>query len=196
MKKLLLPLCAFLLASTFASAQTALREFDVKKVNIALIDTPDYQVIGPPKKAFRPGKWLEIEVNFDARPEFTDELVFNYYVYINKRLFVGQVNHVNIEKGMDLYSVIYMSPKMLARVMSNGTGAAQPKTVTAGEIVATVQITKPGIQAAVAEKSSKPVQANWWAALKQETGFLSGKNDTPFAPLYWDRYEAIKSTPH
>ena len=191
MKKLILPMFALLLAAPLSSTQAqtaAAREYDIKRVTIELIETPQYQVSGPPAKQHKPAKWLEIEVEFDAKPEFSDELVFNYYVYLNKRLFVGQVTHVNVEKsaGTPLHSVIYMSPKMIARAVGAG------KILTAGEVTATVQITKPGIQTAVAEKSSRPSQPNWWASLKQETGFLTSKNETPFAPLYWDRYEAIK----
>ncbi len=186
MKKLLFSLCALLMAAPFASAQTAAaKEFDVKKVTIQMIESPTFSVTGPPAKQHRPAKWLEIEVDFDAKPEFTDELTFNYYVFFNKRLFVGQVAHVSIEKGNALHSVMYISPKTMARI-------AAGKVVTAGEVVATVQIAKPGIQMPVAEKSSKAVQPNWWASLKQETGFLVNKNETPFAPLYWDHYEAIK----
>ena len=189
MKKLLFPLCALLMSAPFASAQTAAaKEFEIKKVLIELSDTPMFQITGASQKQGRtgnPGKWVEIEVDFDAKPEFTDELVFNYYVFLNKRLFVGQVAHVNVEKGVGLHSVMYLSPRMIARI----TGG---KTVNASEVIATVQITKPGIQMAVSEKSSKAVQPNWWASLKQETGFLVNKNETPFAPLYWDRYEAVK----
>jgi hypothetical protein len=191
MKKLILPILALLVAAPLnrTFAQAAAREYDIKKVSVDLIETPQFQVSGPPAKQHKPAKWLEIEVEFDAKPEFSDELVFNYYVYLNKRLFVGTVTHVNVEKtsGTPSHSVMYMSPKMIARAVGAG------KTLTAGEVIATVQITKPGIQAAVAEKSSKPAQPNWWASLKQETGFLTNKSETPFAPLYWDRYEAIKT---
>jgi hypothetical protein len=189
MKKSLVLLFTLLFAASanHAHAQAAAaREFEIKKVAVELIQTPQFSVTGPPQKAHKPAQWVEIEVEFDAKPEFSDELVFNYYVFLNKRLFVGQVSHVNVEKGMALHSVMYMSPKMVARIMAG-------KTLTAGEVIATVQITKPGVQMAVAEKSSKAgTTPNWWAAMKQETGFLSNKNETPFAPLYWDRYEAIK----
>jgi hypothetical protein len=30
----------------------------------------------------------------------------------------------------------------------------------------------------------------------QVAGFLLNKNETPFAPLYWDRYEQIKPAAH
>jgi len=32
----------------------------------------------------------------------------------------------------------------------------------------------------------------WFAALPPIAGFVLNKNETPFAPLYWDRYAQIK----
>ena len=32
--------------------------------------------------------------------------------------------------------------------------------------------------------------------LPQVTGMVLNKTQTPFAPLYWDRYEAIKAVAH
>jgi len=33
----------------------------------------------------------------------------------------------------------------------------------------------------------------WFAALPALSGFILNKNETPFAPLFWGRYEQIKS---
>ncbi len=33
----------------------------------------------------------------------------------------------------------------------------------------------------------------WWQNLQQVTGKVLNKNQTPFAPLIWDRYEQIKA---
>jgi hypothetical protein len=35
-------------------------------------------------------------------------------------------------------------------------------------------------------------QPQWYANMSQVSGFVLNKNETPFAPLYWDRYEQIK----
>jgi hypothetical protein len=32
----------------------------------------------------------------------------------------------------------------------------------------------------------------WYSGLPAVAGFTLNKNETPFAPLYWDRYEQIK----
>ena len=53
-----------------------------------------------------------------------------------------------------------------------------------------VQIVQQG--AAKDETSLTRAPAQWYAALPQSPGFLLNKNETPFAALYWDRYEQIK----
>jgi hypothetical protein len=45
------------------------------------------------------------------------------------------------------------------------------------------------------ENGSEPQQSapQWFNALTKVSGFLLNKDQTPFAPLYWDRYEQIKT---
>jgi hypothetical protein len=33
----------------------------------------------------------------------------------------------------------------------------------------------------------------WYASLPRVTGLVQNKSETPFAPLYWDRYEQVKT---
>jgi hypothetical protein len=43
------------------------------------------------------------------------------------------------------------------------------------------------------ELSQDRAQPQWFAALPQIAGSVLNRNETPFAPLYWDRYEQIKA---
>ena len=43
----------------------------------------------------------------------------------------------------------------------------------------------------VAEKDLKGT-GEWWTQFQQINGYLLNKNETPFAPLYWDYYEPVK----
>jgi hypothetical protein len=43
------------------------------------------------------------------------------------------------------------------------------------------------------ELSLTPAAAGWYIGLPQITGLMVNKNETPFAPLYWDRYLEIKA---
>ena len=55
-----------------------------------------------------------------------------------------------------------------------------------------VTITKQG--QLVAEGSWKG-KGQWWSTMQQVNGYVLNKNETPFAPLAWDYYEAIKARP-
>ena len=55
-----------------------------------------------------------------------------------------------------------------------------------------VQIVQQG--AVKDELSLVRAQPQWYASLPQVPGLLLNKNETPFAPLYWDRYEQIKAS--
>jgi hypothetical protein len=43
------------------------------------------------------------------------------------------------------------------------------------------------------ELSLSRAPGQWFAALPPISGFVLNKNETPFAPLYWDRYAHIKA---
>src|SRR5690606_17073462 len=105
-------------------------------------------------------------------------------ILVNKTLFVGETTHVNIAKGRDRRSVMYIAPNTLERLMGG-----KPFNASAIENVG-VELLKQGQLVAV--QSLKDARGPWWQQFPQTTGYVLNKNDTPFAPLYWDRYEAIK----
>lgn len=123
-------------------------------------------------------------MEFAAAPEFTDELTFKYFILINGKLLTGEVTHANIAAGGGRRSVVYVSPRALARFI--GKGVVTPNTV---QNIA-VQILQKG--ALKDELSFTRAPAQWYAGLPAVSGFVLNKNETPFAPLYWDRYEQIK----
>ncbi len=166
-------------------AQGRAADYVVKKVKIEFIPTPEYQFSGTDRRSDNREKWMEIETEFESTPEFTEELTFKYYVQINKVVFIGEVTHVDIAAGKGLYSVMYISPRSISRIMAGKTmnGAAIDKV--------SVEISKQG--ALVGFGSWKNEKQGWWASSPQKPGFLRNKNETPFAPLYWERYEAIKT---
>src|SRR5712671_5309579 len=92
------------------------REFQITKITKNLIETPDY---GPGRyRAEANGRWLEVEVEFNAAPEWTDELTLKYYILFNGRLLTGEVTHVNISGGLNR-SVMYVLPVALTRFAGN-----------------------------------------------------------------------------
>ncbi len=164
-----------------AQVRPGAREFQITKITKNLIATPDFG-IGQYRGASN-DRWLEVEVEFNAAPEWTEELSLKYYILFNGRLLTGEVTHVNISGGLNR-SVMYVVPVAVARFAGN-----RPVLPNAFQNIG-VQI----IQGGAVKDESSLVRATgqWFAALSPVSGFVLNKNETPFAPLYWDRYAQIK----
>jgi len=186
-----------------AQAQSASTDFKINKIAPDLVITPEYSVnFGPKNKKVPKNKeWLEVEVSFDwqpreKKPEFLDELTLNYYVLLNNKsretpdgtLLTGSVTHVAIPQGKGMNSVMYVSPRTLERFFQGKI----PSAASSAVLDVGVTITKQG--QLVAESSWKG-RGQWWSAMQQVGGYVLNKSETPFAPLAWDYYEAIKARP-
>jgi hypothetical protein len=196
----LLPLLSFILApSLFAQAINT--DFKIAKITPDLVTTPEYSVsFGPKNKKVSKNKdFLEVEVSFDWQPRdkdpaFLDELTFNYYILLNNKsrenpegtLLTGSVTHVAIPQARALNSAMYVSPRTLERFFEG----KPPTTASAALVDVGVTVTQQG--QLVAEASWKG-RGQWWSQLQQVPGYVLNKNETPFAPLAWDYYEAIKA---
>lgn len=187
-------------ASSHAQQNT---EFQITKITPDLVTTPEYSInYGPKNKKVPKNKdFVELEVSFDWQPrakgpKFLDDLTVNYYVLLNNKskeypkgtLLIGSVTHTAIPQGKGMNSVMYISPRTLERFFD---GKA-PGTAASALVDVGVTITKQG--QLVAEKSWKG-KGQWWSSLEQVNGYVLNKNETPFAPLAWDYYEAIKARP-
>jgi hypothetical protein len=160
-------------------------DFQLTKITKNLVSTPSISYQGGQQyPTNQRDRWLEVEAEFTATPEWTDELTFKYFILINGKLLAGEVTHVNIAAGRENRSVMYLSPHTLARFNGN-----RPVTPNIIQNIA-VQLLQQG--AIKDELSFTKAPGQWYAGLTQLTGFLLNKNETPFAPLYWDRYEQIK----
>lgn len=169
-----------------AAAQTRGTDFQLTKITKNLVSTPQFSYTGAQQyPANQRDRWLEVEVEFVATPEITDELTFKYFILINGKLLTGEVTHVNVAAGRENRSVMYVSPRGLARFMGNR--AVTPNAI---QNVA-VQILQQG--AIKDEMSFARTPGQWYAGLPALSGFVLNKNETPFAPLFWDRYEQIKA---
>ncbi len=161
-------------------------EFQITKISRALITAPVFTYTGAEQYPIsQRDQWLEVETEFAAAPDYSDELTFKYYILLNGKLLTGEVTHTNVAAGRENRSVMYVAPKTIARIMGN-----KPMTPNALQNIA-VQIVQQG--AVKSEVSLNRAAPQWFAALPQIAGFVLNKNETPFAPLYWDRYEQIKS---
>ena len=183
MKKTISVLALLLL--TFVLPAFAAADYSIVKVQPSVIRTPQYTFIGDQRRTGQALQWLEVEVNFMSNVPFTDELMFRYYILIGGKCLTGEVTHVSIPKGRDLFSVMYVSPRTLEQVLGG-------KAITGSSIenVGVQMVLKGQV---VDTKSYKEMgNPQWWQGMQQIPGLVFNKNDTPFAPLYWDRYEQIK----
>ncbi|MGI8436085.1 MAG: Amuc_1102 family pilus-like protein [Chthoniobacterales bacterium] len=161
-------------------------EFAVIKISKSLIEPPQYNFSGAqPYDVDLRARWLQVEVEFAAAPEFTDELTVKYYVLIGGKLLTGEVTHVRLFAGRELRSVMYLPPDAFARALGNRLPSANTVDNVAVQLVHG--------SALASELSLERAAPQWFATLPPVRGFLLNKNETPFAPLYWDRYAQIKS---
>ena len=182
----LLVLGFFLFATSTYGQVRAAPDFAVTKITRNLVATPQFTYSGAEQfPVNQRDRWLEVEAEFSATREYTDELTFKYFILISGKLLTGEVTHTNIAAGRENHSVMYVSPRTLARLLGN-----RPIAPTAVQNIA-VQIVEHG--AVKAELSLDRAAPQWFAAMPQVGGFVLNKNETPFAPLYWDRYEQIKT---
>jgi hypothetical protein len=145
--------------------QTRSAEFQLTKITKNLVSTPQFTYTGAQQYLTNQrDRWLEVEVEFVATPEFTDELTFKYFILINGRLLTGEVTHVNVAAGRENRSVMYVSPRALARF--SGRGGVTPNAI---QNVA-VQILQKG--AIKDEMSFVRTPGQWFAGLPAVSGFV------------------------
>jgi hypothetical protein len=184
-----LSITLLILLSTPSTALAQVRgtgDFQIIKITKNLISTPQLAYLGSQQyPTNQRDRWLEVEVEFAAAPRWTDELTFRYYILFEGKLLTGEVTHTNIPAGRSNRSVMYVSPRSLARFSDN-----RPFTSTSFQNIA-VQVVQQG--SVKDELSLVRAPAQWFATLSPIPGFVLNKNETPFAPLYWDRYEQIKA---
>ena len=155
----------------------------IEKILPAVVATPEFTVTGPPPKRSMQQKWLEIEVEFAVEGvELIDELTFKFDVKINGKLYPGEITHVNIPKGKDRYTVMYLSPRNLERITDG-----KPLNASMIEDI-WITISKQGQALAISSLKHVKVVPN----LPQIPGMLTPKSETPFSVLWSDRYETVK----
>ncbi len=161
------------------------RNVKIEKILPAVVNTPEYTITSTAPKRSQLQKWLEIEVEFAVEGvELIDELTFKFDVKINGKLYPGEITHVNIPKGKDRYTVMYISPRNLDRITEGKPlNAAMIENIW-------ITISKQGQALAISSLKDKAVKAV--PNLPQFPGLLTPKSETPFSVLWTDRYEAVK----
>lgn len=172
------------------SQGTARRDdFEIKDIRQQPVSAPTYGgagvLGGRPATLWQ--KWLKIEVTFESKPEWADDVQIKYYVLLNDRgtdkLFVGEITHNNIAKGSQHYSAMFMHPNSLMRY-----GGGQAVVVTAWVFYKGVVVSER------TEAQGKTTPASWWERYTPIAGCLLPPQETPWAPVASERFESVKPT--
>lgn len=161
------------------------RNVKIEKIMPSVVGTPEFTITNTPPKRSQAQKWLEIEVEFAIEGvELIDELTFKFDVKMNGKLCPGEITHVNIPKGRDRFTVMYISPRNLERITDG-------KPLNAGMIENIwITISRQGQKLAIT--SLKDKNSKEPPNLTLTPGLLTPKAETPFSVLWSDRYEAVK----
>ncbi len=146
------------------------------EVEVEGIKSPEYQIVGGPQKRSKIGTWLEVEIGYETKIDDIDELSFAYQILVEGKLLDGSVTYVNIPKGKDHFAVMYIAPRSLEK-LTNG------KTLNPANINVWVTVSRQGeVLDAPAAYRPAPIPN-----LPHQPGLVLNKNETPFAPLFYDR---------
>jgi hypothetical protein len=197
--------CALALSWATTAMHAAGNKLAVTDVRAVVVGTPVIQAQIPGMTvAKRPRPilqgepaplWVEVETDFDCAEDFP-ELTVRYGLVVlvgNKaKLIQGETTLVDVGRGRERHSVMYISPKTLNRIAEGKPFAANQIKASWVEIFAQSEpvgakfksgsgLTYEGIQK---EKEK--------GSIEQVAEALINKQFTPFAPLYWDYYETVK----
>ena len=167
---------------SFAQAPVTAASIKLGKVMPAVVKSPEFQLSSGPQKRSKPADWLEMEIDFETKVDIED-LTFKFTVQFEKKLLDGEVTYVNIAKGRDHYAIMYVSPKAIDKL----TGG-KPMTGASIENV-WVEVSKAGQVLGKDQHKPGPLPN-----VPHITGLVLNKDETPYAPLWSDRYEAIKKS--
>lgn len=165
-------------------------EVTIKSVKISEPKTPVYsnaegddtiQVSDTALDSTSNRKWFRITAVYETRPEWIDRLTAEYYVLMpspnrKEALFKGVVNYVDIPRGRDHLSEMYMHFNSYARHYSRG------------KIEYAVVILMDGKEMAVETSREEPPE--WWKSMTPHPCGLLNRLDTPFRIINVEDYEA------
>ena len=163
--------------------------FIIKAISPLAPKTPEYntQANDSQNKKYTIGTWLQIDVEFSAAVR-APELVFHYNVLIGGALLTGDQTLVDVTPGQSLFTTVFISPRTISTLLRGA-----PFTSNSVQNV-DVQILRTGVAQPIANKMLREGPA-FYTTMQQVPGFVLNKSQTPFAPLWYDHYEAVRDTP-
>lgn len=182
-----LSLLTILMLSGLAAAQAQVArepqpgDLRIIQIRPTLEKAPNF----PGKPSPSPGvlrDWLQIEVQFETKPEWVDDLKLVYYALMGSdkefKLFKAEITHSHVSKGAQHYSAVFMHPNALRRF----NDGRMPKLV--------------GVQLLYRDRpfheASQPARKDrWWEQLTPHPEGLLTPMQTPWGVVSSERYEPI-----
>ena len=191
---------AFIAALSIGSASGQAAKAVIEKP--AFDDLPSPEFPGGKSKAFKPKDWLEIEtkLNLSLSPEpaskTCDKVIVKWYVAVKNPEKVGtfllitkDIEYVNVPLSEDVYCSVYLSPSSIKRLTGFDRAGKGSVEYVGFEVLINGE--------KVAQETSKG-KVGWWSAAsdkisRTEKVPLLNKAETPFAPMWWDRYAEVSA---
>jgi len=162
--------------------------FRIRAVRQQLVSPPDYRsiVTSASGRSVSVGQnWLQIETEFESSPDWADDVQLKYYVLLgrggNARCLVGEVAYVNVAKGAQHYSAMFVHPNTLQRYGNGQVEAVAVQLFHKGRLIA--------------QSSYPPSNDPWWERFTPISGLVLPPRETPWSILAFDRYESPKPMP-
>ena len=193
-------LCSVVVASNVFGQLTLSKEavFDVGSPQFDSLQSPEINEGNG--KNFKPKDWLEVEVKLkvqklkeEPRDKFLDEIKVNWNVVVKgqdrKNYWIKKtVTYVNFPTDEEVYVSIYLSPNTLKRITGKERAGKSDLEAIGGEVEwngSMVGFFNHGAKKGWWRESLKGVEVT-------QKFPLFDKTQTPFAPLWYDRYAEVK----
>lgn len=180
----ILALAGAVMVRAQAVREPALGDFRLKTVRHFVQQAPNYSASGGGTSDKSPAvfrDWLRIEVQFETKPEWVNDLKLVYYAVLGRgneaKLFKGEVTHVHVWKNAMHNSAMFMHPNAVRRY---GNGKV--------EGVAVLLYYKDRLFHMLSDPVSN---VRWWEQFTPQAEPLLNHMQTPWAMVGHEHYEAI-----
>jgi hypothetical protein len=148
--------------------------FRIKAVRQRLVSAPDYRsiVMDTGGRAVSVGQnWLRIETQFECLPDRADDVRLKYYVLLgqgeNAHLLVGEMTYINVAKGAQHYSAMFVHPNTLQRYGNGQVVSVAVELFYKGRLID--------------QSSYPPSNDPWWERGTPTGGLVLAPQDTPWS---------------
>lgn len=194
------------LGGSLAIAGGALGQLPQSKDAKFSVEDPKFNNLQSPEindgnaKNFKPKDWLEVEVKLKVdqlreqpTDNYLDEITVNWHVVVKgqdrKAYKISRsISYVNIPTDEEVYVSIYLSPNTLRRITGKPKASKSDLEAVGGEVA---------LGGEMVGFFSFGERAGWWRKEMKNVEATSkfpllDKSQTPFAPLWYDRYAEVK----